>query len=162
MEVKLFEDQPDVVRMFEFLNQQDESLCVQAFRRLAERMSDPDLTHSIFTMILDRVAFFPAKPALLQQELLGLGVRASLAEKLSQVWAATARKIVAEKKKVQTDLTRIDFEVVREVKTQGQTVNLYLHDQLDRITLLSFTPQQLFSFYQKLESIQTSIDSICK
>jgi len=171
MEVKLFEEHPDVVAMFDSLNQQDEDECVQAFRKLVERMSLPnsgkeeansDSTDGICRMILDRVAFFPAKPALLQQELIRLNVRASLAESLSGVWAQTAKKIVAEKKKVSSDLRRIDYEVVRDVKTEEQTVNLYLHDQLDRITPLSFTPQQLFSFYQKLENIQTSIDSICK
>ena len=108
------------------------------------------------------MAFFPAKPALLREELLRLGLRPSLAQRLSDVWAETAKKIVAERKKVSSDLRRINFEVVREVKTEEQTVNLYLHDQLDRVTLLAFTPQQLFAFYTKLESVQTSIDSICK
>ena len=172
MSVSLFDDLPDTVRMFEALNQQEDAECTRAFNRLAQRMShptsdqeketDPDLVQSTLKLILDRVAFFPAKPSLLQQELSRLGVRASLSESLSQVWAQTAKKIVAAKKKVSTDLKRIEFEVLREVWSQDQSVNLYLHDQLDRLTLLTFTPQQLFSFYQKLEDIQSSIDSICK
>ena len=171
MEVKLFEDQPDVVNMLESLNQQEENHAVTAFREVAEKMSDSnswpnyqdsDVTESACRTILERVAFFPAKPALLREELLRLGLRPSLGQRLSDVWAETAKKIVAARKKVSSDLRRINFEVVREVKTEEQTVNLYLQDQFDRVTLLSFTPQQLFSFYTKLESVQTSIDSICK
>ena len=171
MEVKLFEDQPDVVNMLESLNQQEDNQVVTAFRKVAENMSasnsrncdlDSDVTESACRTILERVAFFPAKPALLREELLRLALRPSLAQRLSDVWAETAKKIVAERKKVSSDLRRINFEVVREVKTEEQTVNLYLHDELDRVTLLTFTPQQLFAFYTKLESVQTSIDSICK
>ena len=171
MEVKLFEDQPEVVNMLESLNQQEENQAVTAFRKVAEKMSDSnsgtwdldsDVTETTCRMILERVAFFPAKPALLREELLRLALRPSLAQRLSDVWAETAKKIVAERKKVSSDLRRINFEVVREVKTEEQTVNLYLHDQSDRVTLLTFTPQQLFAFYTKLESVQTSIDSICK
>ena len=171
MEVKLFEDQSDVVNMLESLNQQEENQAVTAFREVAEKMSDSnswpnyqdsDVTESACRTILERVAFFPAKPALLREELLRLGLRPSLGQRLSDVWAETAKKIVAGGKKVSSDLRRINFEVVREVKTEEQTVNLYLQDQFDRVTLLSFTPQQLFSFYTKLESVQTSIDSICK
>ena len=172
MSVSLFGDQPETVSLFEVLNQEEEAKCTQAFRELAQRMSDPNSepeeepdsgsVQSIFKLILDRVAFFPAKPSLLQQELSRLGVRNSLSESLSQVWAENAKKIVAEKKKVSSDLKRIDYEVVKEVVSQDETVNLYLHDQLDRLTLLTFTPQQLFSFYHELENIQTSIDSICK
>ena len=171
MEVKLFEDQPDVVNMLESLNQQEDNQAVTAFRKVAENMSasnsrncdlDSDVTESACRTILERVAFFPAKPALLREELLRLALRPSLAQRLSDVWAETAKKIVAERKKVSSDLRRINFEVVREVKTEEQTVNLYLHDELDRVTLLTFTPQQLFAFYTKLESVQTSIDSICK
>ena len=171
MEVKLFEDQPEVVSMLESLNQQEENQAVTAFRKVAEKMSDSnsgtwdldsDVTEATCRTILERVAFFPAKPALLREELLRLGLRPSLGQRLSDVWAETAKKIVAERKKVSSDLRRINFEVVREVKTEEQTVNLYLHDQSDRVTLLTFTPQQLFAFYTKLESVQTSIDSICK
>ena len=171
MEVKLFEDQPDVVNMLESLNQQEDNQVVTAFRKVAENMSasnsrncdlDSDVTESACRTILERVAFFPAKPALLREELLRLALRPSLAQRLSDVWAETAKKIVAERKKVSSDLRRINFEVVREVKTEEQTVNLYLHDELDRVTLLTFTPQQLFAFYTKLESVQTYIDSICK
>ena len=171
MEVKLFEDQSDVVNMLESLNQQEENQAVTAFREVAEKMSDSnswpnyqdsDVTESACRTILERVAFFPAKPVLLREELLRLGLRPSLGQRLSDVWAETAKKIVAARKKVSSDLRRINFEVVREVKTEEQTVNLYLQDQFDRVTLLSFTPQQLFSFYTKLESVQTSIDSICK
>ena len=167
----MFEDQSDVVNMLESLNQQEENQAVTAFREVAEKMSDSnswpnyqdsDVTESACRTILERVAFFPAKPALLREELLRLGLRPSLGQRLSDVWAETAKKIVAARKKVSSDLRRINFEVVREVKTEEQTVNLYLQDQFDRVTLLSFTPQQLFSFYTKLESVQTSIDSICK
>ena len=167
----MFEDQSDVVNMLESLNQQEENQAVTAFREVAEKMSDSnswpnyqdsDVTESACRTILERVAFFPAKPVLLREELLRLGLRPSLGQRLSDVWAETAKKIVAARKKVSSDLRRINFEVVREVKTEEQTVNLYLQDQFDRVTLLSFTPQQLFSFYTKLESVQTSIDSICK
>ena len=170
MEVKLFEDRPDVVSMLESLNQHEENQAVMTFRKVAEKMSDSssgkslesDVSESTCRTILERVAFFPAKPALLREEMVRLGLRPNLAQGLSDVWAETAKKIVAERKKVSSDLQRINFEVVRDVKTEEQTVNLYLHDQLDRVTFLSFTPQQLFSFYTKLESVQTSIDSICK
>ena len=167
----MFEDLPDVVSMLESLNQLEENQAVTAFSKVAEKMSGPnswksdpdsDVTESTCRTILERVAFFPAKPSLLREELLRLGLRPSLGQRLSDVWAETAKKIVGERKKVSSDLRRINFEVVREVKTEEQTVNLYLHDQLDRLTLLSFTPQQLFSFYTKLESVQTSIASICK
>ena len=80
----MFEDLPDVVSMLESLNQQEENQAVTAFRKVAEKMSDSssgtslesDVSESTCRTILERVAFFPAKPALLREELLSWTVEA--------------------------------------------------------------------------------------
>ena len=98
----------------------------------------------------------------MKDELCQLGLRESLSEKLSSVWSEHAKKIVTARKVVNSEVESTGYQVLRDMKTQDQKVNLYLKDKSDDTTLISFTPTQLFAFYEQLESIQSSIDSICK
>ena len=87
---------------------------------------------------------------------------ASLAVRLSSVWSQFAKKIVTVRRKVESELKKVDYQVMRDVQTQTQKINLFLTDVQDNTTMIVFSPSQLFSFYEQLECVQSSIDSICK
>ena len=165
METKVFEDNSELSDNIRSLNSIDENECVEKFSQVAQKMwEEPfeDQLPDVYHQILCRVSFFPAKPSLMKDELCQLGLRESLSEKLSSVWSEHAKKIVTARKVVNSEVESTGYQVLRDMKTQDQKVNLYLKDKSDDTTLISFTPTQLFAFYEQLESIQSSIDSICK
>ena len=167
--MKLFEDNSDFPDFIKHFNETEEDKCVQIFEEVAKSMSEnlspcgkPGSTESICERILNQVAFYPAKPSLLQEELVRLGLKATLSTKFSAIWAHHAKKIVVAKRRVGSDLGKVNFELVRDVKSQDQSINLYLTSVSKETTCIKFTPSEMFEFYDKLESIQTSVDSICK
>jgi len=169
METKLFEDQSDLADEIKKLNNMEEDKCVETFRNVAMAMAE-DLpannvrggTDDICYQVLCHVSFYPAKPAVLHEELRRLGLKESICVSFSAIWSEYAKKIVVSRRKVSSELKKVDYEILRDVQTQEQNINLYLKDRSDQTTLISFTPSQMFAFYEQLESIQTSIDSICK
>ena len=169
METKLFEDQSDLADEIKKLNNMEEEKCVKTFRNVAMAMAE-DLpannirgcTDDICYQVLCHVSFYPAKPAVLHEELRRLGLKENICASFSAIWAEYAKKIVVSRRKVSSELKKVDYEILRDVQTQEQNINLYLKDRSDQTTLISFTPSQMFAFYEQLESIQTSIDSICK
>ena len=169
METKLFEDQSDLADEIKKLNNMEEDKCVETFRNVAMAMAE-DLpvnnvrggTDDICYQVLCHVSFYPAKPALLHEELRRLGLKEKICVSFSAIWSEYAKKIVVSRRKVSSELKKVDYEILRDVQTQEQNINLYLKDRSDQTTLISFTPSQMFAFYEQLESIQTSIDSICK
>ena len=169
METKLFEDQSDLADEIKKLNNMEEEKCVETFRNVAMAMAE-DMpannvcggTDDICYQVLCHVSFYPAKPAVLYEELRRLGLKETICASFSAIWAEYAKKIVVSRRKVSSELKKVDYEILRDVQTQEQNINLYLKDRSDQTTLISFTPSQMFAFYEQLESIQTSIDSICK
>ena len=169
METKLFEDQSDLADEIKKLNNMEEDKCVETFRNVAMAMAE-DLpannvrggTDDICYQVLCHVSFYPAKPAVLHEELRRLGLKETICASFSAIWAEYAKKIVVSRRKVSSEVKKVDYEILRDVQTQEQNINLYLKDRSDQTTLISFTPSQMFAFYEQLESIQTSIDSICK
>ena len=166
METKVFEDNSELSDNIRSLNSLDETECVQKFTQVAQQMweepSKDQMQDDVYQQILCRVSFYPAKPSVMREELCQLGLRESLSEKFSSIWSENAKKIVAARRTVNSEVESSGYQVLRDVKTQEQKVNLYLEDKSDDTTLISFTPSQLFAFYEQLESIQSSIDSICK
>lgn len=165
METKVFEDNSELSDNIRGLNSIDENECVEKFSQVAQQMwEEPskDQMQNVYDQILCRVSFYPAKPSVMREELCQLGLRESLSEKLSSIWSEHAKKIVTARRAVNSEVESSGYQVLRDVKTQEQKVNLYLKDKSDDTTLISFTPSQLFAFYEQLESIQSSIDSICK
>ena len=167
--MKLFEDNSEFPDLFKHFHETEEDKCVQIFKNVAKAMSEnlpqsgePTSLTSICEQILNEVSFYPAKPSLLQEELVRLGLKETLSTKLSSIWAEYAKKIVFAKRKVRSDLEKVYFEVVRDVKTQDQHINLYLTSSNNQTVCIKFSPSEMFEFYDKLESIQTSVDSICK
>ena len=167
--MKLFEDNSDFPDFIKHLNDTEEDKCIQTFEDVAKSMSGnvsscetPSSTARICEKILTEVAFYPAKPSLLQEELVRLGLKKTLSAKFSTIWAEHAKKIVVVNRRVRSDLDKVHFEVVRDVKSQEQSINLYLTTFNKETTCIKFTPSEMFEFYDKLESIQTSVDSICK
>ena len=165
MDTKVFEDDSELSDNIRGLKSIDEDECVKTFSRVARQMwEEPSENHvqDVYHQILYRVSFYPAKPSLMKEELCQLGLLESLAERLSSVWAEHAKKIVTARRSVTSEAQGTGYQVLRDVKTQDQRVNLYLQDKINNSTMISFSPTQLFAFYEQLESIQTSIDSICK
>lgn len=165
METKVFEDNSELSDMIRSLNSVDENKCVEKFSQVAQQMwEEPseDCLQNVYYQILCRVSFYPAKPTVMKEELCRLGLKESLSEKLSSIWSDHAKKIVTSRRAVNSEMQSTGYQVLRDMKTQDQRVNLYLKDKSDDTTMISFTPTQLFAFYEQLESIQSSIDSICK
>ena len=167
METKVFEENSELSDNIRSLNSIEENECVEKFRMVAQQMWDEpskaeDRALDVCYQILCRVSFYPAKPSVMKEELCQLGLRESLSDKLSSIWSEHAKKIVTSRRIVNSEVESTGYQVLRDMKTQDQRVNLYLKDKSDDTTLISFTPTQLFAFYEQLESIQSSIDSICK
>lgn len=165
METKVFEDNSELSDNIRSLNSVDENECVEKFSQVAQQMwEEPseDCLQDVYYQILCRVSFYPAKPTVMKEELCRLGLKESLSEKLSSIWSDHAKKIVTSRRSVNSEMQSTGYQVLRDMKTQNQRVNLYLKDKSDDTTMISFTPTQLFAFYEQLESIQSSIDSICK
>ena len=161
----MFEDNSELSDMIRSLNSVDENKCVEKFSQVAQQMwEEPseDCLQNVYYQILCRVSFYPAKPTVMKEELCRLGLKESLSEKLSSIWSDHAKKIVTSRRAVNSEMQSTGYQVLRDMKTQDQRVNLYLKDKSDDTTMISFTPTQLFAFYEQLESIQSSIDSICK
>ena len=162
----MFEDNSELSDNIRSLNSLDENECVAKFGQVAQQMweepSKDQLQDDVYQQILCRVSFYPAKPSVMKEELCLLGLRESLSEKFSIIWSEHAKKIVTARRTVNSEVESSEYQVLRDVKTQEQKVNLYLEDKSDDTALISFTPSQLFAFYEQLESIQSSIDSICK
>ena len=165
METKVFEDNSELSDNIRSLNSVDENECAEKFSQVAQRMwEEPseDCLQDVYHQILGRVSFYPAKPTVMKEELCKLGLKESLSEKLSSIWSDHAKKIVTSRRAVNSEMQSTGYQVLRDMKTQDQRVNLYMKDKSDDTTMISFTPTQLFAFYEQLESIQSSIDSICK
>lgn len=161
----MFEDNSELSDNIRSLNSVDENECVEKFSKVAQQMwEEPseDCLQDVYHQILCRVSFYPAKPTVMKEELCGLGLKESLSEKLSSIWSDHAKKIVTSRRAVNSEMQSTGYQVIRDMKTQDQRVNLYLKDKSDDTNMISFTPTQLFAFYEQLESIQSSIDSICK
>lgn len=161
----MFEDNSELSDNIRSLNSVDENECVEKFSQVAQQMwEEPseDCLQDVYYQILCRVSFYPAKPTVMKEELCRLGLKESLSEKLSSIWSDHAKKIVTSRRAVNSEMQSTGYQVLRDMKTQNQRVNLYLKDKSDDTTMISFTPTQLFAFYEQLESIQSSIDSICK
>ena len=144
--MKLFEDNSDLADFIKHFNDTDEDKCVQIFEDVAKSMSEnvslcgkPSSTASICEKILNQVAFYPAKPSLFQEELVRLGLKETLSAKFSTIWAEHAKKIVVAKRRVRSDLNKVNFEVVRDVKSPEQSINLYLTTFSKETTCIKFT-----------------------
>ena len=168
MKGRLFED-----GLANILNKTADNVCIEVFTVTAMSMAgEPtsseqsehehvELSESC-VKVLDRVSYLPVKPADMKQELVKIGVRENLCETLSAIWSEYSKRIVTEKRKLPSELINVGFEVARDVVNQEQSVNLYLDDIFGNKTSINFTPDELLSFYNYLERLQTSVDSICK
>jgi len=124
--------------------------------------------------ILDRVAYFPVRPADMKAELEKVGVKGKLASSMSQVWADQARSVVATRKRVVSDLQGVDYKLLTNVVTGEERIrlSLTLNQQVASddanpnysapvVEQLSFAPDQLFGLFEQLETVQKRIDKIC-
>lgn len=173
--VKIFNETPDFLTAIKQLNDEDEETCACEFRKLALNMAEHGLNMSklhcnqvdgkyglVYGVILDRVAYFPLKPVVMQEELVRLGLNETLSQRLAGIWADNAKRIVLARKKVETDLKEVEFEVLKNLQSEEETVNLHLTHSDGHKTVLNFKIGQLFAFYKQIEDIQSNIDLICK
>ena len=144
--------------------------CLPTFVSLAKRMElaaggkdQQPLTavrhEEVLTTILERVAFYPLKPSVMQSELVRLGLSAALASSLSLSWASLAKSLVTARRRLDCSLGRLQTRVVSRVPGGGQEVTM----ALEGVDLaLRLTPEQLFGLYETLEQVQAAIDAICQ
>lgn len=147
--------------------------CLPSFVTLAKRMERaaggkdqqpcPAVRHEeVLTTILERVAFYPLKPSVMQEELARLGLSASLATSLSLAWGGLAKSLVTARRKVDCNMVGLQARVVSRVPGGGQEVSLALVLEGGGALALRLTPQQLFGLYETLEQVQAAIDAICQ
>jgi hypothetical protein len=173
--VEIFNETPDFLSALKSLNLEDEKECIEEFKSLAIKNSETSsdlvgnssnspkhVREEILGKILDRVAFFPLKPSVMQAELARLGLKESLSQGLAGAWADKAKKVVLARRVVKGDLVSVDFEMLLNIKTGEEGVNLQLQLHGGQEILLNFEPDELFAFYEQLEEIQNNIDKICK
>lgn len=169
MDVKIFDETPNFLTALRELNVKDEEACAHEFRTVIQDClnSRPSGQCSgnysyVYGAILDRVAFFPLKPAVMQEELVRLGLNQPLSDTLAEVWALNAKDVVLSRKKVVSDVKAVDFEVLIDLKSKAENVNIHISDYSDRALVLNFNVEELLTFYKQIEDIQASIDQICK
>jgi len=90
-----------------------------------------------------------------------LGLKESHSQCLARIWAENAKKVVAARRKVKSDLEDVHYEVLVDTDSQEEHVNLYLTYN-GQTTILNFNVEELVGFYKQIEKIQASIDLICK
>lgn len=171
MDVKIFDETPDFLIAIRDLNEEDEGKCASEFRKVVEDSLNVSKLYCnqvdgkngfVYGAILDRVAFFPLKPAVMQEELVRLGLKESLSHSLAAIWAENAKRVVLARKKVESDLEGVDYEVLVDIGSQEEHVNLHLTHHNGQTAILNFTVEDLFAFYKQIENIQANIDLICK
>jgi len=91
-----------------------------------------------------------------------LGLKESHSQLLAAIWAENAKKVVAGRRKVDSDLEDVHFEALVDVGSQEEHVNLHLTHHSGQITVLNFSIEELLGFYNQIEKIQANIDLICK
>jgi len=160
--VNIFDETPDFLNAIKVLNDEDEKQCACDFSELALKMSEDGLNISanegdVYGAILDRVAFFPLKPVVMQEELVRLGMRESLSRIFAAVWAENAKKVVLARRKVLSDLSGVEYEVVRNIATEEENVNLHLNYQDGLNTVINFNVEELFAFYKQLEIFRPTL-----
>lgn len=91
-----------------------------------------------------------------------LGLKESLSLSLAAIWAENAKKVVAARRKVDSDLEDVHFEALVDIASQEERVNLHLTHHSGQVTVLNFSIEELLGFYKQIEKIQANIDLICK
>lgn len=171
MDVKIFEETQDFLTAIRELNGEEDEKCANEFRKVVEDgLNNSKLRCNlvdgkdgyVYGAILDRVAFFPLKPAVMQEELVRLGLKETLSQRLAEIWAENAKKVVMSRRKVESDLEGVDYEVLMDIGTQEENVNVHLTHHDGQTAVLNFDVEELFAFYKQIEKIQANIDLICK
>lgn len=166
----IFNETDEFLRSLATLNSDSFEKCVEDFTLLTEQMCTKELElkaempsrRSTLLHILNKVAFYPLNPTVMQEELIRLGLNTRLSEDLAGVWAETAKKVVASKKMIKGDLDQVQFEILHDVTANEESVDVQLLLSDNRNVLVNFSPDQLYAFYEQLEIIQNNIDRICK
>lgn len=124
--------------------------------------------------IFQQAAFYNLKSAVLKQHLLEIDVSDDVSEMLAIAWGQNARATVEKMKQQLISTKQLDsVEWNMNIRLSGQTAaqmkdsNVYLHMNLlnndteeKEKLLLEFDHSQLLQFYQKLETIQSQLDSL--
>lgn len=167
----IFPSTPAFLSQLQELEREGEA-CLPTFVSLAKRMEmaaggkdqqpRPAVRNEeVLTTILERVAFYPLKPSVMQEELVRLGLSAALAASLSLAWASLAKSLVTARRRVDCSLGRLQTRLVSRVPGGGQEISLALALEGGDLAL-RLTPKQLFGLYETLEQVQAAIDAICQ
>lgn len=176
----LFPESPHFLEQLRLLGSADQDEAVATFIALAKaevnREKDAELVHKeVLSVILERVAFYPLKPAVMEAELSRLGLSSTTAGGLASAWASMAKTVVTARRKVQSNLVGVAAEVRRQMPegTESLVVSLQLagearstlseSEQLNsRRVNIRLDPRQAFALYEQLEGAQAGIDTICQ
>ena len=158
----LFPESPHFLEQLKHLNSASQDDVVHAFLSLAKADSKQGQVvdvqsglHEVLSIILERVAFFPMKPTIMevretvdcglhqslalsgpqpnrlstfQAELSRLGLSSERASGLALAWASLAKAVVASRRKVQSNLVGVAAEVRRQLPegTESLLVSLQM------------------------------------
>jgi len=181
----LFPDSFDFLEQLRLLDSANQDEVVATFLALAK----PDVNlekesghKEVLSAILERVAFFPMKPAVMEAELSRLGLSSTASAGLASAWASIAKTVVTARRKVQSNLVGVAAEVRRQLPegTESLLLSLQMDGEAhftpslsskekdndktssDRRVNIRLDPQQAFALYEQLEAAQAGIDAICK
>lgn len=124
------------------------------------------------TFIFQQAAYHVAKPAVLSQQLQQIEINEEKVSTIVQAWVNNAKNVVEKLKKktiASKQLSDVNWELrlelaqssLSKLKTPVGLVELTLESQNEPEKLLmEFSHQELYSFYNKLEVIQSQLDAL--
>jgi hypothetical protein len=133
---------------------------------------DVELVLDTSTFILQQTAYHLAKPAVLGQQLQKIGLEEDKIEVFVGAWS-TQGKAVVEKlqsrtfypKQLEEVKWRLNLQLAQSTRTKMKLPNALFElsvtdgEKKDKVRL-EFTHEELYKFYEKLETIQSQLDSL--
>ena len=168
----LFPESPHFLEQLKELGSANQDEAVATFLALAKAdtksENDCKLVHKeVLSVILERVAFFPMKPAVMevrggwdgiylrqecssnsnglthQAELARLGLSSATASGLASAWASIAKTVVTARRKVQSNLVGVAAEVRRQLPEGAESLVVSLQLAGEAHSTLSESSEQL-------------------
>ncbi|XP_013414424.1 COMM domain-containing protein 10 [Lingula anatina] len=133
-----------------------------------------DLVITTCEFILQQAAYHTAKPAVLQQQLQQIGLEDEKVEAVVQMWTNMARGVVDKLRKrtiapkqLEDVNWRLNLQMAQankaKMKLPTAMFELGIKDEnsdTKEKTRLEFTHDELYAFYNQLETIQSQVDSL--
>ncbi|XP_065060240.1 COMM domain-containing protein 10-like [Rhopilema esculentum] len=125
------------------------------------------------SFILEQAAYHSAKPAILQQQLESIELNAEKVNAFVDLWTENGASVITKLRKrslapkqLDTINWRLNLQLAQKTRTKMKLANAFVELGLksssseDEKIRLEFTHGELFEFFQKLETIQSQLDTL--